>query len=659
MSSRDTLLSLALAVAAWAVTLFAASAAQAASMSQVERASASAWAGPALDDVLVEVDGEPVPFGRFAQWLLDIQGVELQRRFAQQVVLWRALDEHGVAPTAAEIDVAARAVVEERIQRAFNGDRAAYEAELARTHSSPTRDLERRAVLVEERLARNALARATRPAPDAATFAAAHARRYGPDGRELTVRVIRVRPEVPEPSPSDDEAARERHVAAARAAAQERLNAFAEELRRGADMAELATRHSQDPDSRLRGGLLPAPFQRAGWPREVVAALAALEVGAPSAPLFAHGYYNLFVIEAAHEVPLATVRAELEREYWAAEPDEVERRTALSLATAAVSPSLVWAADTAADTAGTAGLARRYGPDTPLLTDPLFTLGDDTWTRGDLALWIARDRGGDLVRPFVRDWRLARRAAALAAPPSAAAIDARAEATFAATLRQVYGGDRARMARDHERRGIDEAHLRAQFAREAWRDLTLDALLLAERQVTEADVERVWAERYGPLGKSYDVRVLLRALTGRDAAEERERLAGLLRDVRAGADFGALAARWSDDEATRASGGRGAGRFLHEEAPESMLRALETLAPGETAGPLELDTHLALLHLVEVRRVPLADVAEELQAELRTRPPTVAERMGLLLSFDLDELCTYHAERLFAPAPAPAPDKPR
>jgi hypothetical protein len=649
MSRRDTHWSLALVAAVSVVALPSDTVAQEPSAPQEERGSASAWTGPALEDVLLEVDGEPVPFARFAQWLLDVQGVELQRRFAQQVVLWRALDEHGVAPTAAEIELAARAVVEERIQRAFNGDRAAYEAELERTHSSPARDLERRAVLVEDRLARNNLARATRPAPDESTLAAAHARRYGPDGRELTVRVIRLRPDVPEPALGDDEAARERRVAEARATTAARLAALADELRRGADIAELAKRHSQDPDSRLAGGLLPAPFQRAGWPREVVAALAALDVGAPSAPLFAHGYYNLFVIEAAREVPLASVRDELEREYWAAEPDEVERRTALSRATAAVSQSLVWAFDPARDTTeGVLAPAQRYGPDAPPLTDPLFTLGDDTWTRGDLALWIARDRGGDLVRPFVRDWRLARRAAALTSPPSEAAIDVRTEATFAATLRNVYGGDRARMARDHERRGIDEAHLRAQFRREAWRDLTLDALLLAERQVTSIDVERLWAERYGPLGRSYDVRLLLRTLAGRDAAEERARLVGLLRDVRAGADFGALAARWSDDEASRAGGGRGAGRFRHEEAPEPLRRALDSLAPGETAGPVELDTHLALLHLVEERRVPLADVAEELEAELRARPPTVAERMGLLMSFDLDDACTYHAERLFA-----------
>jgi hypothetical protein len=317
-------------------------------------------------------------------------------------------------------------------------------------------------------------------------------------------------------------------------------------------------------------------------------------------------------------------------------------------ATAAAAPSLVWALDPAARV-----LTQRTGAAAPPLSDPLFSLGDHAWTRGDLALWIARDRGGDLVRPFVRDWRLARRATELTTPPTATAIEARAEATFAATLRNVYGGDRARMARDHDRRGIDEAHLRGQFHREAWRDLTLDALLLAERQVTDADVERAWVERFGPLGKSYDVRILVRGLAGRDAAEEHARLTGFVRDLRAGADFGALAVRWSDDEASRAAGGRGAGRFRHEDAPEALRRALTGIAPGETAGPLELEAHLVLLHLVEVRRVPLADVAAELAAELRERPPTVAERMGLLLSFDLDEACTYHADRLFAPPAGP------
>ncbi len=619
------------------------------------------WTAPARDAAIIEIDGEPITFDVFGRWLLELQGRELRERFAREIVVWRELERLGVAPTHTELAEAGAAAVAERIERAFRGDRAAYEAELTSIGSSPARDLERRTVLMTERLSRTALARATRPAPDDAALLRLHERRFGTDVRDLTVRVLRTLPAVPEPVPGDDVQGRARAVDAARAAARARLAALGDRIRAGADVVALVREHSDDPETRAAGGLLPAPFQRAEWPREVNTALAALAVGEPSEPLFAYGYFNLFVIERAEARPFDAEREALVAEYWAAEPDEGERRAAVARAYVAAEPSIVWLDDPSR----AASEARRFGPDPRGLEEPLLRVGDEVLTRGDLALWIARERGADLWRGFVRDWRLARRAAGLAEPPTADAIEAHADGIFDATLRGVYGGDRERMARDHARRGIDEAHLRAGFVREAWRDLTLDALILAAREVTAADVEQLWQERYGPLGKSFDVRLLVRSLAGRDAAEEEARLQSLAREARAGADFGALAVRWSDDERTRAQGGRAVGsRFRHELAPEALLRALEALAPGETSDPVPVtDTegaaHLVLLHLVGVSRVPLASVADELRRELETRRPNAADRMGVYLSLDPDERCTYHAERLFGQGASDTTDEKR
>ncbi|MEZ6017736.1 MAG: peptidylprolyl isomerase [Planctomycetota bacterium] len=615
------------------------------------------WEGPGLEETLLVVDGEEVPFSRFAEWLLAVQGVELQERFLDRMILSRAVRQLGVAPTAEDVARATKAALEQRIALGFHGDRALYEAELARIRSTQALDFEHRSVILEDQLARDALAVATRPRPREAgaeeALAAAYTRRYGADGRELVVRAIRLRPVLPQPGPNDDEAERQRRVEAAREAVEARLRGLAGRIRAGADVAELAREASEDPDSRLVGGRLPAPFVRAAWPRAVNEALAQLAPGEPSAPLFAQGYFNLFVIESARAVALDEARAALERELATAPPDEFERRAAFARLRAEVFPHIVWhSLEEDAD----GPLALRGRPQT--LAAPFASIGDETWTRADLALWIARERGADLARPFVRDLRLERRAAARSVAASPEAIEARAAATFAATLRQVYGGDRARMARDMERRGITEAHLLRRFQREAWRDLTADALLALERTVSDEDVQRTWEARYGPLGKSFDVRFLVRRLTDRDAGEERARLVSIAAQASAGADFGALAARWSDDPIARANGGRptasstegSAGRYRHEDAPPAIQAALARLQPGETSAPLDVGDELVLIQLVEVRRVPLGDVADALRQELETRPTTTAERMGLLMSFDMDADATFLAERLFRPA---------
>lgn len=586
---------------------------------------------------VLEIDGQAVPLSTFCAWLLELQGRELQQRFLDHVLLQQECEKRGVLPTDAEVEAATRAAIEERINKGFRGDQAVYEAELARMGSDVQQDFDRRRVLVETQLRRSALARAERGEPDEAALAALHQVRYGIDGRELTVRAIRLMPAVPEPAPGEDEAARAARVAAARQAQELRLSQLAERIRAGADVAALARELSEDPETRLADGLLSVPFDRRQWPKEVNAALAALPPGEPSAPLFGRGYLNLFVIESARPAPLAEVRESLLRELLDREPDEGEQRVAYARVRAAAAPEML---QVRAIPQGWRGTPRE------LLDEPLVRLGDQLWTYGDLAYWIARDRGSDLARVFVRDWRLARLVRDARIELDSADIDRRAAATFALTLRQVYGGDRARMGRDLERRYLTEEHLLARFTREAWRDAAIDGLLRESRVVTDEDVRLTWEERYGPLGKSYDLRVLVRHLEGRDEAAEHAQLTTVVREARSGADFGALAARWSDDPITRERGGRPNGRFRHEDAPEALRRVVEALEPGETSDPLRVGEQLVLLHLVAVERVPLGEVAEELRKELEERETTVPERTGFLMSLDLDEHCVVHRSLL-------------
>jgi len=616
------------------------------------------WTGPRLDETLVVVDGEEVPFATFASWLLLVQGRELRARFAEEVLLRRGVEDLGVAPTATDVEAATRAAIQRRIDEAFGGDPSRFTLELDQLGTTVERDFQQRSVLVGRALARTALARATRGAPDDAAIEAAYTRRFGPDGRELVVRVVRAVPVIPplparvvgdggtsgDPAdvPDASRETRERHVQRALREAENRLEAIAAEVRAGAAFAALARQRSEDPDSGPRGGLLPSPFERAAWPREVIAELARLAPGEPSRPLFARGFANLFLIESARAVPLAEVRDALAAELAAAEPDEVECRAAMLRLRAANAATFEWLDHEFSDplAAGHDDLER-----------PVLRFGDDLWTRADLGLWIARGHGGDLVRPFVRDLRLARRGAALGALPVPDAIEELADATFAATLQNVYGGDRARMARDHERRGITEEHLRAGFRREAWRALSADAVLRAQRQVEPDDVRRLWEERHGPLGKSFDVRLLVRHVDEITRAVELARLTDLARQARAGADFGALAARWSDDSHTRAQGGRALGRFRHELAPVPIATALLRMVAGETSEPIDLGSELVLLHLVDVRRVPLDRVRDELQMELRDRPATAEERMAYLQSLDFDRDCVYRSDLLFQRPP--------
>jgi peptidyl-prolyl cis-trans isomerase SurA len=84
----------------------------------------------------------------------------------------------------------------------------------------------------------------------------------------------------------------------------------------------------------------------------------------------------------------------------------------------------------------------------------------------------------------------------------------------------------------------------------------------------------------------------------RDSA--RVRMEEAIAALRGGADFGEIAARYSDDESTRQKGGR-VGYFAIEELPQEYREVIEPLRPGDLSSVLESDEGFLIFKLAGIQ----------------------------------------------------------
>jgi parvulin-like peptidyl-prolyl isomerase len=166
---------------------------------------------------------------------------------------------------------------------------------------------------------------------------ALHEERYGPGGRGMVVRWIRIAPApletVPESLPSTSAELLEQR----RKATEDRARALVERLRAGADFATLAAELSQDPATRVQGGLVQGHVVPERFHPAKRSALASLSVGGFTDPLPEGDSFAIYKYEAAGVVAYEAVADELRRELSESPPDAGEVATELRhLATAAV-----------------------------------------------------------------------------------------------------------------------------------------------------------------------------------------------------------------------------------------------------------------------------------------------------------------------------------
>jgi len=142
--------------------------------------------------------------------------------------------------------------------------------------------------------------------------------------------------------------------------------------------------------------------------------------------------------------------------------------------------------------------------------------------------------------------------------------------------------------------------------------------------------------------------ILFEARDGEDADALQQRVAAAQAKLAAGADFGEVAAEFSDDVGSAANGGD-LGFSSGDAFPKEMEEAVASLAVDEVSAPVttEAGTHLIL---VSERREGSAPELEELRPQLEEQLQLAQARSELLLAVENLKDLVFNAEDLSRPA---------
>ena len=191
-----------------------------------------------------------------------------------------------------------------------------------------------------------------------------------------------------------------------------------------------------------------------------------------------------------------------------------------------------------------------------------------------------------------------------------------------------------------EAEGYTEESYREHVAEMMASKMYLDRIRMDAADVSDAELERYYQENENRLTFPEQVRVRHILLTWKplgtqdDRAAIRKQMEPILERARAGEDFAALVAEFSEDFATKDSGGD-TGLFHRGEMTPAFEEAAFALEPGEISDPVETGYGVHILKLeerLEPRLVPLDEVREQLRDHVRE------EKMEAAVRARIDEL---------------------
>ena len=206
-------------------------------------------------------------------------------------------------------------------------------------------------------------------------------------------------------------------------------------------------------------------------------------------------------------------------------------------------------------------------------------------------------------------------------------------------LRAVFDrDDQFRMKLESD--GFSEESYRRHISRMIAAKIYLDRIRMDVADVSDVELERFYAENEARLTLPEQVRVRHILLkwkpmgTQDDRAAIREQMKPILERARAGEDFAALAAEYSEDFSTKTNGGD-TGLF----GPGTMVPEFEQVAfsldVGEVSDPVNTVFGVHILKLEErqeARLLPLDEVREQLRDYIRE------EKMEAAVEAKIDEL---------------------
>jgi peptidyl-prolyl cis-trans isomerase C len=194
-----------------------------------------------------------------------------------------------------------------------------------------------------------------------------------------------------------------------------------------------------------------------------------------------------------------------------------------------------------------------------------------------------------------------------------------------AKLREVYDGDEQAYLRRLETEGYTEASYRAHIEGMIAAASYMDGIRASVPPLSDEELEAYYRDNERRLTLPEQVRVRHILITWKplgttdDRQAIRDQMAPILERARDGEDFAELARQYSDDSATRASGGD-TGLFHRGQMVPPFEQVAFALAPGEISDPVETPFGVHIVKLEEhreARLLPLDEIREQLRAHIR------------------------------------------
>ena len=578
----------------------------------------------------LRIDGESIPGDVFVHWLLVTQGEHQARDFAVKYwVIDREAKRLSLEPPPEEIERAVDAQIRQRVAGAFLGSPDEWRAELARTGRTEPGVRRQRLVELRPELEARAIAAVDRVVPEY-VIEREWELLYGRKGRCYDLRMLRIQvvvPSTPDMTREEWEAGRKKAMDEMR----EKARGVRERALRGEDFGLLASRYSDDPDTRDHRGVPTGGFRHFGWPHVFLDALEALKPGEILEPTYARGGWWIVELKSVSVTPLESVRRAIEADLLARGPEPYE----VGMVMDRLADGLSWKVLPAMN--AEPGDAPRDDNGLGAL-EPVMRIDGEPVPRGVYARWLTDTIGETVVDPFAEEWLLRKKAHAAGIVVDEAEVARRVRGYVQDRIDSGYHGSREAWVAYLELGGEKEDA----FVREVeWRtrlDLLTEPLYLRERKIRPEDVRSRYLGEFGPDGRRVEARMILvgihppapapdstreeldRAM-GQAASAARKRADLLVARARAGEDFAALAREASDDPKTRERGGALSGRFRPDEWPAPVASAVLALKPGEICDPVLYGHDWVVFQMVSERRSKFEDVEKEIEEELRIERP--------------------------------------
>lgn len=275
-------------------------------------------------------------------------------------------------------------------------------------------------------------------------------------------------------------------------------------------------------------------------------------------------------------------------------------------------------------------------------TAPALRIDGQEISWGEFARWLVRFTGESRAREYALETYVVEREALrkqIELEPGV--VDAEIDRILAERIEKAFFGRKQEWLAELERTGRTERGVRSEFRNRFGTELLSKSLAAIDRVVPEHQLVREWELLYGRHGKRFDLRAIFVKVTvptpekldrvefqaahEKAKAEGKARAEALRVRILKGEDFEALAARESEDPATKARRGQFAGGFRHPGWPWNFLDALETLPVGEISQPLFAKGGYWLIKVLKVDSMPLESVRRDLELKLLERGPQMDE----------------------------------